>query len=152
LRDILRAFLADNNDLTQIPQKSAIQMNDTHPALAVPELMRLLIDEHGMEWKQAWEVTQETLAFTNHTLLPEALEKWPLPLLEHVLPRYMNIIYNINHDFLIKVVQSDPLDFERTWRMSIIEEAREKQVRMALLAIEGSHSVNGVSELHSELI
>src|SRR5262249_6210705 len=126
LRDILRAFLADNNDLTQIPQKIAIQMNDTHPALAVPELMRLLIDEHGMEWKPAWEITQETLAFTNHTLLPEALEKWPLPLLEHVLPRHMNIIYNINHDFLMKVVQSDPLDFERTRRMSIIEEAGEK--------------------------
>jgi len=152
LRDILRAFLADNNDLNQIPQKIAIQMNDTHPALAVPELMRLLIDEHGMEWKPAWEITQQTLAYTNHTLLPEALEKWSLPLLEHVLPRHMNIIYNINHDFLLKVVQSDPLDFERTRRMSIIEEASEKQVRMALLAIVGSHSVNGVSELHSELI
>src|SRR5947207_8910512 len=152
LRDILRAFLTDNNDLNQIPQKIAIQMNDTHPALAVPELMRLLIDEHGMEWKTAWEITQETLAYTNHTLLPEALEKWALPLLEHVLPRHMNIIYNINHDFLMKVVQSDPLDFERTRRMSIIEEASEKQVRMALLATVGSHSINGVSELHSELI
>lgn len=152
LRDILRTFLADNSDLEQIPQKIAIQMNDTHPALAVPELMRLLVDEHGMEWKRAWQITQETLAYTNHTLLPEALEKWPLPLLEHVLPRHMNIIFNINHDFLLKVVQSDPLDFERTRRMSIIEEADEKQVRMALLAIVGSHSVNGVSALHSELV
>jgi glycogen phosphorylase len=152
LRDILRTFLADNSDLEQIPQKIAIQMNDTHPALAVPELMRLLVDEQGIEWKRAWQITQETLAYTNHTLLPEALEKWPLPLLEHVLPRHMNIIFNINHDFLLKVVQSDPLDFERTRRMSIIEEADEKQVRMALLAIVGSHSVNGVSALHSELV
>jgi starch phosphorylase len=152
LRDILRTFLADNTDLEQIPQKIAIQMNDTHPALAVPELMRLLVDEHGMEWKRAWEITQATLAYTNHTLLPEALEKWSLPLMEHVLPRHMNIIFNINHDFLLKVVQSDPMDFERTRRMSIIEEADEKQVRMALLAIVGSHSVNGVSALHSELV
>ena len=152
LRDILRTFLIDNTDLEQIPQKIAIQMNDTHPALAVAELMRLLVDEHGMEWKRAWEITQATLAYTNHTLLPEALEKWPLPLLEYVLPRHTNIIFNINHDFLMKVVQMDPLDFERTRRMSIIEEANEKQVRMALLAIVGSHSVNGVSELHSELV
>jgi starch phosphorylase len=152
LRDIVRTFLAENTDLEQIPQKIAIQMNDTHPALAVPELMRLLVDVHGMEWKRAWQVTQETLAYTNHTLLPEALEKWPLPLLEYVLPRHMNIIFNINHDFLLKVGQSDPLDFERTRRMSIIEEADEKQVRMALLAIVGSHSVNGVSELHSKLV
>ena len=152
LRDILRTFRADNTDLEQIPQKIAIQMNDTHPALAVPELMRLLVDEHGMEWKRAWEITQATLAYTNHTLLPEALEKWSLPLMEHVLPRHMNIIFNINHDFLLKVVQSDPMDFERTRRMSIIEEADEKQVRMALLAIVGSHSVNGVSALHSELV
>jgi len=152
LRDILRIFLADNTDIEQIPQKIAIQMNDTHPALAVPELMRLLVDEHGIEWKRAWEITRETLAYTNHTLLPEALEKWPLPLLEHVLPRHMNIIFNINHDFLLKAVQLDPLDFDRMRRMSIIEEADEKQVRMALLAIVGSHSVNGVSALHSELV
>src|SRR5579884_21661 len=152
LRDILRGFLADNSDLEQIPEKIAIQMNDTHPALAVPEMMRLLVDEHGMEWKRAWEITQATFAYTNHTLLPEALEKWSLPLMEYVLPRHMNIIFNINHDFLVKVVQSDPLDFERPRRMSIIEEAGEKQVRMALLAIVGSHSVNGVSELHSELV
>ena len=152
LRDILRGFLADNSDLEQIPEKIAIQMNDTHPALAVPEMMRLLVDEHGMEWKRAWEITRATFAYTNHTLLPEALEKWPLPLMEYVLPRHMNIIFNINHNFLVKVVQSDPLDFERPRRMSIIEEAGEKQVRMALLAIVGSHSVNGVSELHSELV
>jgi starch phosphorylase len=152
LRDILRAFLADNTDLEQIPSKIAIQMNDTHPALAVPELMRLLVDEHAMDWKRAWEVTQATLAYTNHTLLPEALEKWPLQLLERVLPRHMNIIFNINHDFLLKVGQSDPMNFERVRRMSIVEEADEKQVRMALLAIVGSHSVNGVSALHSELV
>jgi starch phosphorylase len=152
LRDILRAYLADNTDLEQIPQKIAIQMNDTHPALAVPELMRLLVDENGMDWKRAWEITQATLAYTNHTLLPEALEKWPLPLLEHVLPRHMNIIFNINHDFLLKAVQVDAMNFERTRRMSIIEEADEKQVRMALLATVGSHSINGVSALHSELV
>src|SRR5436305_8544349 len=114
--------------------------------------MRILVDEQGMEWKRAWEITQAVFAYTNHTLLPEALEKWPLPLMEHVLPRHMNIIFNINTEFLLKVGQSDPLDFERTRRMSIIEEADEKQVRMALLAIVGSHSVNGVSALHSELI
>jgi glycogen phosphorylase len=152
LRDILRAFMSDNGDLEQLPEKIAIQMNDTHPALAVPELMRILVDERGIEWKRAWEITQTVFAYTNHTLLPEALEKWPLPLMEHVLPRHMNIIFNINHDFLLKVVQSDPLDFERTRRMSIIEEADEKQVRMALLATVGSHSVNGVSELHSKLV
>src|SRR5690242_360529 len=110
LRDILRGFLADNSDLEQIPEKIAIQMNDTHPALAVPEMMRLLVDENGMEWKRAWEITQATFAYTNHTLLPEALEKWALPLMEYVLPRHMNIIFNINHNFLVKVVQSDPLD------------------------------------------
>jgi len=152
LRDILRGFLADNASLEQIPEKIAIQMNDTHPALAVPEMMRLLVDEHGMEWKRAWEITQATFAYTNHTLLPEALEKWPLPLLEYVLPRHTNIILNLNHDFLLKVVQSDPLDFERTRRMSIIEESGEKQARMALLATVGSHSINGVSKLHSELV
>src|SRR5579864_6366181 len=152
LRDILRNFQADNTDLEQFPQKIAIQMNDTHPALAVPELMRLLVDENGIDWKRAWEITQATLAYTNHTLLPEALEKWALPLMEHVLPRHMNIIFNINHDFLIKVVQFDPMNFERTRRMSILEEADEKQVRMALLATVGSHSVNGVSALHSELV
>ncbi len=152
LKDILRTFLADHDHLDDIPQKIAIQMNDTHPALAVPEMMRLLIDEQGMEWKRAWEITQATLAYTNHTLLPEALEKWPLSLMEHVLPRHMNIIFGINHDFLRQVVQLDPLDFEKPRRMSIIEEADEKQVRMALLAIVGSHSVNGVSELHSELV
>ena len=152
LRDILRTFIADNADLEKIPEKIAIQMNDTHPALAVPELMRLLVDENGMDWKRAWEITQATLAYTNHTLLPEALEKWPLPLMEHVLPRHMNIIFNINHDFLLKVVQFDPMNFERTRRMSIIEEADEKQVRMALLATVGSHSINGVSALHSELV
>ncbi|HWC15745.1 MAG TPA: glycogen/starch/alpha-glucan family phosphorylase, partial [Terriglobales bacterium] len=152
LRDILRGFLADNTDLEQIPEKIAIQMNDTHPALAVPEMMRMLVDEHGVEWKRAWDLTQATFAYTNHTLLPEALEKWPLPLLEYVLPRHTNIILNINHDFLLKVVQSDPLDFERTRRMSIIEESGEKQARMALLATVGSHSINGVSALHSELV
>jgi starch phosphorylase len=152
LRDIFRIFLADHGDLRQLPDKVAIQMNDTHPALAVPEMMRLLVDEHGIPWKDAWEITQKTLAYTNHTLLPEALERWPLPLMEHVLPRHMNIIFNINHDFLKNVVQADPLDFERIRRMSIIEESDEKQVRMALLSIVGSHSVNGVSELHSELV
>ena len=152
LRDILRSFLAENSDLEQIPQKIAIQMNDTHPALAVPELMRLLVDEQHLEWKRAWEITQATLAYTNHTLLPEALERWPLPLLEHALPRHMNIIFNINHDFLKHVVQLDPLDFEKLRRVSIIEESSEKQVRMALLATVGSHSINGVSELHSKLV
>jgi starch phosphorylase len=135
-----------------LPAKVAIQMNDTHPSLAVAELMRILLDDEHLPWEQAWEITQQTLAYTNHTLLPEALEKWSVPLLERVLPRHMLIIFNINHEFLRQMQQYSFLDDEKRRRMSIIEEGYEKQVRMAHLCIVGSHSVNGVSELHTNLI
>ena len=127
-------------------------MNDTHPSLAVAELMRILLDEDQLAWDDAWEITQQTLAYTNHTLLPEALEKWSVPLLEKVLPRHMLIIFNINHKFLREMKQYSFLDDEKLRRMSIIEEGYEKQVRMAHLCMVGSHSVNGVSKLHSDLI
>jgi len=152
VRDIIRRYLANHDTLEAFADKVAIQLNDTHPALAVAELMRTLIDEHDMEWERAWEITKATLGYTNHTLLPEALEKWPVPLLEHVLPRHLQIIYEINRRFLQQVSARWPDDGDRLARMSIIEEGEPKQVRMAYLSIVGSHSVNGVAELHSELV
>lgn len=152
VRDIIRRYLANHDTLEAFADKVAIQLNDTHPALAVAELMRTLIDEHDMEWEGAWEITKATLGYTNHTLLPEALEKWPVPLLEHVLPRHLQIIYEINRRFLQQVSARWPDDGDRLARMSIIEEGEPKQVRMAYLSIVGSHSVNGVAELHSELV
>lgn len=152
IRDIIRRYLANHDTLEAFADKVAIQLNDTHPALAVAELMRTLIDEHDMEWERAWEITKATLGYTNHTLLPEALEKWPVPLLEHVLPRHLQIIYEINRRFLQQVSARWPDDGDRLARMSIIEEGEPKQVRMAYLSIVGSHSVNGVAELHSELV
>jgi starch phosphorylase len=152
LRDILRRYLANHTSFGDFPAKVAIQLNDTHPALAVAELMRLLIDEHDLPWKAAWEMTQATMGYTNHTLLPEAMEKWPVPLLEYVLPRHMQIIYDINHQFLQHVSSVWPGDLTRLQRMSLIEEGDQKQVRMAHLAITGSHSVNGVAALHTELV
>jgi starch phosphorylase len=150
--DIMRRFRQQHKSIDLLPAKVAIQMNDTHPSLAVAELMRVLLDEEHLPWERAWEITQQTLAYTNHTLLPEALEKWSVPLLEKVLPRHMLIIFNINHQFLREMKQYSFLDDEKLRRMSIIEEGYEKQVRMAHLCIVGSHSVNGVSELHSDLI
>ena len=152
LRDIVRHYLADHSSFDEFPAKVAVQMNDTHPSLSVAELMRLLVDDHEVDWDQAWEITQATLGYTNHTLLPEALEKWPVPLLERVLPRHMEIIFGINHQFLRSVARRWPVDVDRQRRMSIIEEAPEKQVRMAHLAIVGSHATNGVSKLHTELL
>ena len=152
VRDIMRRYLANHATLEAFADKVAIQLNDTHPSLAVAELMRTLIDEHDMEWEKAWEITRATLAYTNHTLLPEALEKWAVPLLEHVLPRHLQIIYEINRRFLQQVSTRWPDDGDRLARMSIIEEGETKQVRMAYLSIVGSHSVNGVAELHSELV
>lgn len=152
LRDIIRRYLATHQGFEGFPDKVNIQMNDTHPALAVVELMRILVDEHSLEWEAAWNITQKTLAYTNHTLLSEALEKWPVGLLEHVLPRHLQIIYEINHRFLGEIAVLWPGDSDRLSRMSLIEEGSEKQVRMAHLAIIGSHSVNGVSALHTELI
>jgi starch phosphorylase len=152
LRDIVRQHCAAHREFDDFPAKVAVQMNDTHPSLAVAELMRLLIDDHELDWDQAWEITEATLGYTNHTLLPEALEKWPISLLERVLPRHMEIIFGINHQFLRAVGRHWPMDIARQQRMSIIEEGPEKQVRMAHLAIVGSHAVNGVSKLHTELL
>jgi starch phosphorylase len=152
LRDILRHYISNHTGFDDLPAKVAVQMNDTHPSLSVAELMRLLVDEHQVDWDKAWDLTVATLGYTNHTLLPEALEKWPISLLERVLPRHMEIIFGINHQFLRTVARSWPTDMERQRRMSIIEEGPEKQVRMAHLAIIGSHAINGVSKLHTELI
>ncbi|HVP64731.1 MAG TPA: glycogen/starch/alpha-glucan phosphorylase [candidate division Zixibacteria bacterium] len=152
VHDIVRRYLADHESFDEFANKVAIQMNDTHPALSVAELMRVLIDERSMEWEQAWDITRNTLAYTNHTLLPEALERWSVPLIERVLPRHTQIIYTINFQFLRSLQQYSWIDGEKVRRMSIIEEGHEKNVRMALLAIVGSHAINGVSELHSKLI
>ncbi|MDY6837850.1 MAG: glycogen/starch/alpha-glucan phosphorylase [Thermodesulfobacteriota bacterium] len=152
VRDIMRRYLGDHETLDAFADKVAIQLNDTHPALTVAELVRTFIDEHDLDWEEAWQITEATLGYTNHTLLPEALETWPVPLLEHVLPRHLQIIYEINHRFLKKVSARWPNDGDRVRRMSIIEEGDTKQVRMAHLSIVGSHSVNGVAALHSELV
>jgi starch phosphorylase len=152
LRDILRHYATHHSSFDELPSKIAVQMNDTHPSLCVAELMRLLVDEHALDWDRAWELTVATLGYTNHTLLPEALERWTVSLIERVLPRHMEIIFGINHQFLRSVGRSWPGDMDRQRRMSIIEEGPEKHVRMANLAIVGSHAINGVSRLHSELI
>ncbi|MFC1707322.1 glycogen/starch/alpha-glucan phosphorylase [Planctomycetota bacterium] len=152
LHDIIRRYKNAHDDFGAFSSKVAIQLNDTHPAIAVAELMRILLDEEGMPWDRAWEIVRDTIAFTNHTLLPEALERWPVWLFEKLLPRHLMIIYEINHRFLRQVRIFSPDDHDRPRRMSIIEEGKEKQVRMAHLAVVGSHSVNGVAELHSELV
>lgn len=152
LRDIVRRYLNKHETLGALPSRVAIQLNDTHPALAVAELMRILVDERNLHWHKAWRITTSTLSYTNHTLLPEALEKWPVPIMEKVLPRHLNIIYQINEKFLKKVAKKWPGDDEKLRRMSIIEENHTKYVRMANLSIIGSKSVNGVAKLHSELL
>ena len=131
-------------------EKFAIQLNDTHPTLAVPELMRLLMDEQNLEWTDAWEITRKTFSYTNHTLLPEALETWSLPLFARLLPRHLEIIYEINKRFLDDVRRRYPGDESRVARVSLIEEGAVRKVRMAHLAVVGSHSVNGVAAIHSE--
>jgi starch phosphorylase len=152
ISDIIRRFKADNTDIRQFPEKNVIQLNDTHPSLAIVELMRILIDEEELEWDAAWDITVRTFAYTNHTIMPEALESWPVPLFEAILPRHLELIYEINHRFLREVANRYPWDVFRRGRMSIIAEGDTKYVRMAFLSIIGSHSVNGVSSLHSELI
>jgi len=152
LGDLVRRFLAAGNDWSVLPEKVAIQLNDTHPTLAVPELMRLLLDEAKLSWPDAWMLTQRTLAYTNHTLLPEALEKWPVQWFQDLLPRHLEIIYEINRRFLDEVRAKYPGDEGRVARVSLIEEGPVRQVRMAHLAIVGSHSTNGVAALHSELL
>jgi starch phosphorylase len=152
LADILRRFRRGNNDWHALPDKVAIQLNDTHPSLAVAELMRFLLDEARLGWEEAWDLTVRTLAYTNHTLLPEALEKWPVELFEMALPRHLEIVYEINRRFLIDVRSRYPGDDGRVQRMSLIEEGPEKEVRMAHLAILGTHSTNGVAAIHTELL
>jgi starch phosphorylase len=152
IRDIVRNYRQRHTDFTAFSSQVAIQLNDTHPALAVAELMRVLVDENDLEWDDAWEITRATCGYTNHTLMPEALEKWPVSLFERVLPRHLEIIYSINHYFLEQVKAHRPDDIAALNRMSIIEEGANRQVRMAHLAIVGSHSVNGVSALHTELV
>ena len=153
LQDILARWVGTHGeDFTDFAEKNRFQLNDTHPSCAVPELMRLLMDEHGLVWGDAWKITSATMAYTNHTLLPEALERWPVATFARMLPRLLDIIFEINADFLAKVARRWPGDAERQRRMSIIEEGEEPQVRMAYLAIVGSFSVNGVAALHSQLL
>ncbi len=152
LQDMIRRHLAVHPNLDNFHEQFAIQLNDTHPTVGVAELMRLLVDEHGMYWDQAWTICQKTFAYTNHTLLPEALERWPVELFERVLPRILEIVYEINHQFLEQVAKWYPGDEGLMRRLSIIQEDGEKSIRMANLACIGSHAINGVAALHTELL
>ena len=151
IQDIVRRHLQTNPDLTNLPEKAAIQLNDTHPAVAVAEIMRLLVDVHGVEFNEAWDITRRTVGYTNHTLLPEALESWPLPLFERLLPRHMQIIYAINSRVL-REARKAGLDSRAISSISLIDEGGERRVRMANLAFVGAHSVNGVAALHTDLM
>ncbi|MBN1204878.1 MAG: glycogen/starch/alpha-glucan phosphorylase [Myxococcaceae bacterium] len=152
IADIVRRYLKGHKDFRDFPSKVAIQLNDTHPAIAVAELMRVLVDEKRLGWDEAFHITQQTFGYTNHTLLAEAMEKWPATLFERLLPRHLEIIYEINHRFLRQVQIRYPFDEERLRRMSLVEEGAEKKIRMAHLAVVGSHSVNGVAALHTDLL
>ncbi len=152
LQDLIRVHLRRGDDLKDFHKANAIQLNDTHPSIAIAELMRLLVDEHGMDWESAWQITQKTFAYTNHTLLPEALEKWPLPLFAGLLPRHIEIIFEINRRFLDEVRANNGVEDQRIARLSLIDEEGEKQIRMANLASVGSHAINGVAALHTELL
>ncbi len=152
LQDMIHIMKRQGIPLTRFHEKFVIQLNDTHPSVAVAELMRLLVDEHGLDWDQAWSVTTKTFAYTNHTLLPEALERWPLPLFQELLPRHLEIIFEINSRFLDDVRIRYPDDPARVQRLSIIDESGERYVRMANLACVGSYAINGVAALHSELL
>jgi len=152
LADLVRRFRRRNADWNTLPEKVAIQLNDTHPSMAVPELMRILLDDAHLGWDQAWGLTQRTLGYTNHTLLPEALEKWPIAWFEVMLPRHLEIIFEINRRLLDDVRTRFPGDEGRVQRMSLVEEGSERRIRMANLAIVGSHSTNGVAAIHSKLL
>jgi glycogen phosphorylase len=152
LADLVRRFRRSKTDWSTFSDKVAIQLNDTHPTMAVPELMRMLLDDAHLGWDEAWDITQRSLAYTNHTLLPEALEKWPLAWFEMLLPRHLEIILEINRRFLDAVRVRFPGDEERVRRMSLVEEGAERKIRMANLAIVGTHSTNGVAAIHSELL
>ena len=152
LQDMIRIYLQRQKNLKHFHHKYAVQMNDTHPSIAVAELMRLLVDEHHLGWEEAWKITQQTFGYTNHTLLPEALEKWPLSLFGNLLPRHLEIIYEINRRFLDEVRLKYPEDLDRVARVSLIDETGERYVRMSHLACVGSHAINGVARLHTELL
>ena len=152
LQDIVARHLQDHDDLARFSEHEAIHLNDTHPALAVSELMRLFVDVHGLPWPQAWAQVRQTFSYTNHTLMPEALESWPVELIARVLPRHMDLIYRINHAWLAEAAQARPGDDALLARLSLTEEGRDRRVRMAHLAVVGSHHVNGVSALHGRLM
>ncbi|PWJ92764.1 glycogen phosphorylase [Mesorhizobium loti] len=152
LQDIVQRHLSQYGDLKSLPDKAAIHLNDTHPAIAVPELMRLLMDVHGMDFDLAWSITKRTFGYTNHTLLPEALESWPVPLFERLLPRHMQIVYAINAEVLLEARASNQFSDEQIGRISLIQENGDRRVRMGNLAFVGSHSINGVSALHTDLM
>lgn len=152
LQDLLGQHLAERRALRDLPKAIAVQLNDTHPALTIVELMRLLVDTYDMEWAPAWNITREVCGYTNHTLLPEALETWPVPLFERLLPRHLQIVYQINRDILEEVSARFPQDLDRRRRMSLINEEGDRRVRMAHLSVVGSHRVNGVAKLHSRLM
>ena len=152
LQDIVARFRRRDSDWSKLPERVAIQMNDTHPALSVAELMRILLDQAHLSWDEAWDLTQRTLAYTNHTLLPEALERWPVDLFEILIPRHLELIYEINRRFLDDVRRIYPGDDGRIRRMSLVEEGPTRRIRMAHLAVVGSHSTNGVAAIHSELL
>ncbi len=152
LQDILATQLNEGRTLASLAESFAIQLNDTHPAVAIPELMRLLVDEHAMPWAESWNITTKVFSYTNHTLLPEALESWPVAMFERLLPRHLQIIYLVNRDFLQLVARQFPGDTARLRNLSIIDDSGERRVRMAHLAVVGSHRINGVAQLHSELM
>ena len=152
LRDILRRFRQTNDSWDALPEKVFIQLNDTHPTLVIPELMRILIDQEGLDWDKAWDLTRRSTGYTNHTILQEALEKWPVPMMERLLPRHLQIIYEINGRFLQEISSLYPGDIKKLQRMSLIDENGERYVRMANLCVVGTSSVNGVAELHTEIL
>ena len=152
LQDIIRRFKAHHSDFSTFHQWVAIQLNDTHPSIAVPELMRLLVDEEGLEWFEAWEVVVQVFGYTNHTVLPEALERWSSSMLGHLLPRHLEIIHEINRRFIQKVRISHPGDEDLVKRVSLVEDGPDPQIRMPYLSIIGSHAVNGVAALHTKLL
>jgi glycogen phosphorylase len=152
LQDMIRLLMMRGKPLDELHSYWAVQLNDTHPSIAVAELMRVLVDEHAMEWDQAWAITQQTCGYTNHTLLAEALERWPLPLFAKLLPRHLEIVYEINRRFLDDLRLRYPSDVQLLRRLSLIDEAGDKYIRMAHLASLGSHAINGVAALHTELL
>ena len=152
IQDIMRRFIRDNKDFSLLPSKVAIQLNDTHPSLTIIELLRILVDLHQVEFQTAWDLVSRTFSYTNHTILPEALEKWSVELLQKHIPRHLELIYLVNHHFMEQMKDRYPGQFDKLSRLSLIEEGMPKQVRMANLSILGSHKVNGVSKLHSEIL